>query len=154
MNLLSNLTRRRPRAARAFTLIELLLVMVILAVLAALVIPRFAGRGEEAREKAALTQIKGNFGTALDMYETDNGAYPTSGQGLEALRTQPSSAPQPKHWKGPYLKNEIPQDPWGNPYVFRSPGTQNPKGYDLLSLGPDGREGTDDDVTSWTKASK
>lgn len=139
------------RLRRAFTLIELLLVMVILAVLAALVIPRFAGRSEEAREKAALTQIKGNFGTALDMYETDNGSYPTTAQGLDALRQEPSAAPQPKHWKGPYMKNEIPSDPWGNAYVYRSPGTQNPKGYDLLSMGPDGREGTEDDVTSWTQ---
>jgi len=137
------------RFRRAFTLIELLLVMVILAVLAALVIPRFAGRSEEAREKAALTQIKSLFGTALDVYEADNGTYPSTAQGLDALRVQPSSAPEPKHWKGPYLKGDVPLDPWGNPYAYRSPGNMNATGYDLSSSGPDGREGTEDDITNW-----
>ncbi len=141
--------RSLRRSRRAFTLIELLLVMVILAVLAALVIPRFAGRSEEAREKAALTQISSLFGTALDMYEADNGHYPTTSQGLDALRVKPSGAPEPKGWKGPYLKSEVPNDPWGNPYVYRCPGTQNVDGYDLLSLGADGREGTEDDVKNW-----
>lgn len=144
------MTRKLLR--RAFTLIELLLVMVILAVLAALVVPRFAGRGEEARQNAALTQIKSLFGTALDTYEADNGTYPTTSQGLQALVTQPNSAPEPKHWKGPYLKGDVPNDPWGNAYIFRSPGTQNTSGYDLLSVGPDGREGTEDDITNWTKS--
>ncbi len=139
----------RPRRRRGFTLIELLLVMVILAVLAALVIPRFAGRSEEAREKAAQTQITSLFGTALDVYEADNGHYPSTAQGLSALRVKPSGAPEPKHWKGPYLKSDVPVDPWGNPYVYRAPGTQNPSGYDLLSVGPDGREGTEDDVKNW-----
>ncbi|HBP17372.1 MAG TPA: type II secretion system protein GspG, partial [Planctomycetes bacterium] len=85
--------------SRAFTLIELLLVMVILAVLAALVVPRFAGRSEDARKKAALTQIKSLFSTALDTYEADNGTYPTTAQGLQALSATPSAAPQPKNWK-------------------------------------------------------
>jgi len=137
------------RRRRAFTLIELLLVMVILAVLAALVIPRFAGRSEEARVKAAQTQILSLFGTALDVYEADNGHYPTTAQGLAALRIKPSGAPEPKSWSGPYLKADVPNDPWGAPYVYRAPGTHNPKGYDLASIGPDGREGTEDDVRNW-----
>lgn len=138
------------RHKRTFTLIELLLVMVILAVLAALVVPRFAGRGEEARKNAALTQIKSLFSTALDTYEADNGAYPSTAQGLGALSAQPTQAPEPKNWKGPYLKGDVPKDPWGQEYVYRSPGTQNANGYDLLSMGADGREGTEDDITNWT----
>jgi general secretion pathway protein G len=137
--------------ARGFTLIELLLVMVILAVLAALVVPKFAGRGEDARKNAALTQIKSLFSTALDTYEADNGAYPTSAQGLQALVTQPGQGTDTKGWKGPYIKGDVPKDPWGNEYIYRCPGTQNSTGYDLLSTGKDGREGTEDDITNWTQ---
>ncbi|MEZ6187024.1 MAG: type II secretion system major pseudopilin GspG [Planctomycetota bacterium] len=134
---------------RGFTLIELLLVMVIIAVLAALVIPSFVGRGEQAKKGAAETQIKSLFGTALDTYEVDNGSYPTTNQGLEALRAKPSAAPEPKQWSGPYLKSDVPDDPWGNPYNYRSPGQHNAQTYDLSSMGPDGREGTEDDITNW-----
>jgi len=137
------------RRRRGFTLIELLLVMVILAVLAALVIPKFAGRGEDARKSAAQTQISSLFGTALDVYEADNGAYPVTAQGLQALRSKPSTAPEPKRWKGPYLKGDVPLDPWGNAYVYRAPGQNNADGYDLFSIGPDGREGTEDDIVNW-----
>ena len=138
------------RAARAFTLIELLLVMVILAVLAALVVPRFAGRSEDAKKKAALTQVKSLFGTALDTYEADNGSYPTTAQGLAALSAPPTTAPQPKNWQGPYVKGEIPMDPWGKAYVYRAPGAKNTTSYDLSSAGPDGTEGTEDDITNWS----
>lgn len=137
------------RSWRGFTLIELLLVMVIIAVLAALVIPSFVGRSEEARKGAAETQIKSLFGTALDTYEVDNGSYPTTNQGLEALRTKPTAAPEPKKWSGPYLKSEVPLDPWGNEYTYRAPGQNNPSSYDLSSMGPDGRDGTEDDITNW-----
>lgn len=133
---------------RAFTLIELLLVMVIIAVLAAIVVPRFAGRSEDAQKTAADSQIKSHFGVALDTYELDNGAYPTTAQGLEALRSKPTS-PEPKNWKGPYLKSDIPHDPWGNPYLYKSPGAHNADSYDLSSNGPDGSEGTEDDITNW-----
>lgn len=137
--------RRRSRRA-AFTLIELLLVMVIIAVLAALVLPKFAGRSESARREAATTQIHSLFGTALSTYEIDNGAYPSTAQGLAALRAKPSGAPEAKNWKTPYLERDVPNDPWGNAYVYRCPGTKNKDGYDLLSCGPDGREGTEDDI--------
>ena len=143
-----NLTRRRRRAG--FTLIELLLVMIILAVLAALVLPRFTGRAEDANKGAAETQIKSLFGVALDMYEADNGRFPTTAQGLQALRTIPTAAPQPKNWKG-YLKSDVPNDPWGNPYIYRSPGQVNTDSYDLISAGPDGREGSEDDITNFAK---
>lgn len=139
---------RRRSLRRGFTLIELLLVMVILAVLAALVLPKFTGRTEDANKTAAQTQISSLFSVALDLYEADNGRYPTTAQGLAALRTLPTAAPEPKKWKGPYLKSDIPDDPWGNAYIYRSPGQKNPDGYDIVSPGPDGREGTEDDISN------
>ncbi len=142
---------RINRRRRGFTLIELLLVMVILAVLAALVLPKFTGRAEDANRSAAETQINSLFSVALDMYEADNGKFPTTAQGLQALRTAPTAAPQPKNWKG-YLKSNVPNDPWGNPYIYRSPGEKNPSGYDLLSIGLDEREGTEDDITNYAKS--
>lgn len=137
-------TTRRERR-RGFTLIELLLVLVILGVLAAIVVPKFAGRTEQARLTAAQTQIA-TFGTALDAFEVDNGYYPKGRNGLLDLFTQPRDT---TNWKGPYLKNDVPMDPWGKEYIYECPGKQNPNGYDLYSLGPDGREGTEDDITSW-----
>lgn len=141
---------RARRRAAGFTLIELLLVMVIIAVLAALVLPRFVGRGEDARVQAANTQVNSLFSVALASYEVDNGAFPSTAQGLEALSVKPTSAPEPKAWKGPYLAKTVPNDPWGKPYVYRNPGTRNVDGYDLLSVGPDGNEGTEDDIGNWT----
>jgi general secretion pathway protein G len=131
------------RRTRAFSLIELLLVLVILAVLAVVVVPRVVGRSKEAKNTAALTAIKSNLGTALDMFAADNDRYPSSEEGLQALITPP---PGLQDWKGPYLKDQqtVPTDPWGNPYIYRYPGSNNPGGYDLYSLGPDGREGGDD----------
>ena len=135
-------------AARGFTLIELLLVLVILGVLAAIVVPKFSGRTEQARQTAAQTQIA-TFGTALDAFEVDNGYYPKGKEGLQDLIVQPRDA---QNWRGPYLKgNEIPLDPWGQAYVYECPGKMNPNSYDLMSLGPDGREGGDDDITNWTQ---
>lgn len=137
---------RSRAAAGAFTLIELLLVLVILGVLAAIVVPKFSGRTEQAKITAAKTQIA-TFGTALDAFEIDNGYYPKGKDGLEELMTQPRDT---ENWKGPYLKGtEVPLDPWGTPYVYECPGKQNPSGYDLMSFGPDRREGGDDDITNW-----
>lgn len=133
------------RRQGGFTLIELLLVLVILGVLAAIVVPKFSGRTEQAKLTAAKTQIA-TFGTALDAYEVDVGAYPKGRAGLEDLVQQPRDA---QNWRGPYLKGEIPLDPWGNAYVYECPGKQNASGYDLYSMGPDGREGSEDDVTNW-----
>jgi len=131
---------------QGFTLVELLLVLVILAVLAAIVIPKMAGRSEQARETAATTQIAA-FKTALDTFEIDNGYYPSGEKGLDELVDEPSNA---KNWRGPYLDN-IPVDPWGNEYIYEYQGKNNQKGYDIMSVGPDGRANTDDDIVSWKK---
>lgn len=129
-----------------FTLIELLLVMVILVVLAAVVVPKFAGRSEQARVTAAKTDIS-NIETALDAFEIDTGRYPTNEEGLIALVDEPANV---KNWKGPYLKKAIQNDPWGNPYQYASPGTHSKSGYDLYSYGPSGQEGANDAIDNWT----
>jgi len=136
------------RNRKAFTLIELMLVVMIIATLAALVIPKFTGRAEQAKVTAARSDIVANIPTALDLYELDNGFYPTTEQGLAALRTQPTSAPVPPKWTGPYLKRKS-IDPWGNPYLYESPGKHNPDAYDLYSYGKDGVEGGKDDIGNW-----
>ncbi|MFC1755482.1 type II secretion system major pseudopilin GspG [Thermoproteota archaeon] len=133
---------------RAFTLIELMLVVIIIGVLAALVVPRLAGRSEQARQAAAQADIEANIATALDLYELDNGQYPTAEQGLAALISKPSSIPVPLNWNGPYLKKE-PKDPWTRPYVYKCPGEHNTGDYDLSSWGKDGIEGGGDDVFNW-----
>jgi general secretion pathway protein G len=130
---------------RGFTLIELLLVLVILGVLAVVVVPRFTGRSEQARVTAARTDIA-NLEVALDTFEVDNGRYPSSEEGLGALVQQPSGL---ENWSGPYIRRGIPNDPWGNPYIYRYPGQQNRNSYDLYSMGPDGQEGGADDITNW-----
>ncbi len=135
----------RNRRTSAFTLIELLLVLVILGILAAIVVPKFANRGEQARQTAAKTQIAA-FSTALSAFEVDNGQYPRGKDGLQALVDQPNDA---QNWRGPYLEKGIPLDPWNRPYIYECPGKHNPSGYDIFSMGFDGREGTEDDVTNW-----
>ncbi|MBL9136287.1 MAG: type II secretion system major pseudopilin GspG [Verrucomicrobiales bacterium] len=142
--------RRASTAAAGFTLIELLLVLAILGILAAIVVPKFSGRTEQARVTAAQSQIA-TFGTALDAYEVDMGSYPLGKDGLQALVQEPRDS---KNWKGPYLKGEIPVDPWNQPYLYECPGRRNNKSYDLSSIGPDGRDGTDDDIANWQTASK
>ncbi len=139
----------RPVRA-AFTLIELLLVLVILGILAAIVVPKFSGRTEQARMTAAQSQVS-TFGTALDSFEVDVGYYPKGRNGLNDLVVQPRDA---QSWRGPYMKNEIPKDPWGNDYVYECPGKNNPSSYDLISMGPDGRAGSEDDVTNFKSATR
>ena len=123
----------------------MLLVLVILAVLAAIVIPKFTGRSEEARVTAAKSQIA-SLELALNSYEVDNGVYPQGTAGLNALVEQPNNM---QSWKGPYLTKGIPLDPWGNAYIYSYPGRVNPKHFDLQSMGRDGQAGTDDDVTNF-----
>ena len=142
---LKNTNRSHRGASRAFTLIELLLVLVILGILAAIVVPKFSGRTEQARQTAAQSQIS-TFGTALDAFEVDNGYYPKGKNGLLDLVQMPRDS---QNWKGPYLKGSIPLDPWGHPYIYECPGKQNPTSYDIMSMGPDGRIGTEDDITNW-----
>jgi general secretion pathway protein G len=134
----------RRKRQEAFTLIELLLVLVILATLAAIVVPKFASRGEEARKTAAKAQIS-NFETALDAFEVDNGYYPKGKEGLNDLVVQPRDA---LSWKGPYLKS-IPPDPWNDPYIYECPGRHNETTYDISSIGPNKRAGDEDDITNW-----
>ena len=141
---------RRSRSERklGFTLLELVVVIIVLGLLAAIVAPQILGRVSDARTTSAETQVA-LFGTALDNYRLDNGAYPTTEQGLAALREKPTRAPIPTNWRGPYLRKDVPLDPWGKAYIYRSPGERNVSGYDLSSLGRDGRpggEGEDKDV--------
>lgn len=132
---------------RGFTLLELMLVVIIISVLVAMVAPRLVGRSQEARIAAAKTQIEAHFAVALGLYELDNGMFPTSEQGLAALKIKPTTSPTPPKWKGPYI-NKIPKDPWGNPYLYVCPGVHNIQDYDLSSYGPDGVESSDD-ITNW-----
>lgn len=134
----------------AFTLIEIMLVVIIIGILAAMVIPNMAGRGEQARVSAARADIDANLSTALDLYELDNGQYPTTDQGLLALLEKPSSSPAPANWHGPYLKKKrIPLDPWGREYKYIAPGVHNTEEFDLSSYGPDGVE-SQGDIVNWS----
>ncbi|MFH1742606.1 MAG: type II secretion system major pseudopilin GspG [bacterium] len=139
-----NTVQRRPENEAGFTLVEMLLVLVILGTLAAIVLPKFAGRTEQARITAAETQIS-TFKTVLDAFEVDNGFYPKGSDGLYDLVEEPNNA---TNWRGPYIEN-VPNDPWDNPYVYEYPGKHNDRGYDLMSMGPDGRTGGGDDITNW-----
>ena len=139
---------KRMKSNQGFTLIELLVVMVIIGLLAALVGPRFIRQEEKAKVKAAKAQIE-LLSTALDTFRLDVGRYPTSQEGLEALRTQPGGI---ERWDGPYLKKEVPTDPWGKPYIYKSPGDHGP--FDIVSYGADGAAGGDGDnhdIASWEK---
>lgn len=140
--------RTYPRA-RGFTLMELLLVLVIVGMLAAMVGPALYQRIRPAKVAAARAQIE-NFSTALDGFFVDVGRYPSTEEGLKALRQVPDGT---SNWLGPYLKKEVGNDPWGHAYVYRSPGRSG--GYEIVSHGGDGREGgegDDADVTSWESA--
>ena len=134
-----------------FTLVEILVVIIVIAMLATLVAPSVFQHVDSAKSSTAKAQIE-MLSAALDAYRLDNDRYPTTEQGLAALHQAPAAAPAPRRWRGPYLRRELPMDPWGQPYVFRSPGTVNPHGFDLLTLGRDGKdggEGEDADVLSW-----
>ena len=135
-------TIQKQNRNRAFTLVELMLVVTIIGILAALVIPRIIGRGEQSRIIATNADVMGGISTALNLYEVDNGVFPKS---LQDLIQQPDDV---RNWHGPYL-GKLPVDPWGHPYIYCYPGKHNQNYFDLLSAGPDGREGTDDDVGNW-----
>lgn len=136
------------RTERGFTLIELLVVIAVISVLASLIGPMVFRNVGDAKIAAAQAQIE-LFGLALDQYRLDNDYYPSTGQGLQALWSQPTGDPAPRNWRGPYLRNAIPLDPWRHAYVYASPGTDHPDSYDLVSLGRDGQpggQGEDGDV--------
>ncbi|HKI99097.1 MAG TPA: type II secretion system major pseudopilin GspG [bacterium] len=137
---------RYRRHSAGFTMMELLIVLVIISLLAALVGPMLYKRIKPAKRAVARAQIE-HFMTALDTYFIETGGFPTTQQGLKALRVAPQGV---KGWNGPYLTKEVPEDPWGDPYVYRNPGRSG--GYEILSYGADGREGGSDDnqdITSW-----
>ena len=139
--------RRRRRAG--FTLIEVLLVLVILVILASIVVVNYANVQDSAYEDAARTQVHA-FEVPLGLYRLHLGTYPQGNEGLNALREAPSDLTNPEKWEGPYLEKNVPLDPWGNEYVYEVPGRYADEGKpDIYSMGPDGMEGTDDDIGNW-----
>ena len=139
----------KPRNARGFTFLEIMFVVVIIGVLMAIAIPRFAGRAQEARISATEATMNG-IRTALSQYEMHVGSFPSTTEGLEALMERPNSVDEDM-WEGPYIEgDEVPVDSWKQPFNYVSPGTKK-RDYDLWSNGPDRQEGTDDDITNWSK---
>ncbi len=142
--------RRRPRARRAgFTLMEVLLVLAILVILGSLAGGMYLRVQNRANMSAAQAQI-GLFKQPLNMFRLSTNQFPTTAQGLDALINCPPDLPNPNKWDGPYLdKPTVPLDPWEQPYQYASPGRVNPDTYDVWSLGPDGQDGTQDDIGNW-----
>lgn len=138
-----NTTKRTRERERAFTLVELLLVVTIIGILAGAVLVNLGGQSQRARETRARLDIA-NFSAALDRYEIELGTYPTTDQGLDALVDDPGVP----GWNGPYVGRRTFRDPWGRDYQYRYPGTRGIN-YDLYTLGADGQEGTDDDIGNW-----
>jgi general secretion pathway protein G len=131
------------RSERGFSLVELIVVLVILSLLAAVVgtnVYKKLGKGKEQIAKIQITELEG----ALQAFAFDIGRLPNSSEGLEALRQNPGNIDT---WQGPYIAKELPKDPWGRPYAYRSPGTNGD--FDIFSLGADGTEGNEDDICSW-----
>jgi general secretion pathway protein G len=144
------MTKRRidvkPSSKKGFTLVEILVVMVIIGLIASLVGPRLFPKLGKGKQSAAKAQIE-LLGQGLDQFRLDVGRYPTTQEGLNALMVNPGGIDQ---WEGPYLKKELPKDPWERPYIYQCPGTHGE--YDLFSYGRDGAlggEGEDKDVVSW-----
>jgi general secretion pathway protein G len=145
---LHNRRRRRVRRGEAgFTLVEILVVITIIGLIMALVGPRVLNYLAESKVKAARIQVE-SFASSLDLFYLDNGRYPTTSEGLVALAQRPGGADA---WNGPYLRSgAVPNDPWGHPYIYRSPGEHG--AYDIISYGSDGQEGgsgTAADIASW-----
>jgi general secretion pathway protein G len=142
-----NVKRRRAGSQAGITLIEMLVVVTIIALFAALVAPKMFNQADKAKVTAARAQIN-NFGTALGAYKLDTSLFPSTEQGLAALRNRPENMAQ---WQGPYLPQDIPLDPWRHPYVYKYPGEHGDE-PDLISYGADGQpggEGINADIVSW-----
>jgi general secretion pathway protein G len=140
----NKILRRSAARTTGFTLIELLVVIIILAILAAVVIPRVIGRTDDAKVAAATSNVS-TFDGEMEKYKLDTGHYPQGDQGMNALINNVENDPK---WNGPYIKGSMPNDPWGHPYLYRSPGEHSPD-YDIFSAGPDGQPGTGDDIGNW-----
>ena len=143
------MTPKVPKGQGGFTLIEILVVVVILGILASIIVPKIMKRPEEARRTKAKMDIKA-IETALNLYRLDNGVYPSTEQGLDALVTKPTTGFIPKNWKEDGYLDKVPKDPWENPFAYLSPGLH--KEFDLESYGADGvdgGEGKDADVENW-----
>jgi general secretion pathway protein G len=125
------------RSARAFTLIELMVVILILAILAALIMPRVIGRQDDAKRAKAASDIH-SLSNALQAFRLDTDRYPSTEEGLQALRSAPADV---NNWKGPYLQKSVPTDPWGNEYIYEFPGPGGEDSFLILSYGSDGAEG-------------
>ncbi|HUU94119.1 MAG TPA: type II secretion system major pseudopilin GspG [Phycisphaerae bacterium] len=145
--------RRTVRAMvrRAFTLLEVLMVIVILGLIATVVITSIGGTEERARRDLAQQQINGVLVPKIDLFRLHCGRYPDEDEGLKALLDQPDDEELEDKWAGPYVKPEQLQDPWGNDFAYQYPGEFNENGFDVSSPGPDGQEGNDDDIGNWQK---
>lgn len=140
--------RRCRQRRRGFTLIEVLLVLVILVILGSMVVFQVGRSQKKALVNQAKAQI-GAFELPLGQYHLDVLDYPSPSAGLEALRSQPADLANPAKWNGPYLNKQVPLDPWGRPYQYMAPGKMNLDGFDIWSFGPDGVDGTEDDIGNW-----
>jgi len=143
------MTKEKGKREEGFTLIELMVVLAILAILATAILPNIVGKRERAAQTKAQTDIA-MIESLLDQFYLDMGRYPTSEEGLRILYFAPEE--ETEKWKGPYPKKPIPNDPWGNPYIYECPGTHTSQPYEVASFGKDGEEGgegDDADIVSW-----
>ena len=140
--------RNRRSRRHGFTLMEVLLVLAILVILASLVAMTFTNVLSDSDRKAARAQI-GLLEPAINVYRLHMKEFPSTTQGLAALRVAPGDARYANRWNGPYLEKDVPPDPWDQPYQYQYPGKRNPTSFDLWSLGPDGQDSTDDDIGNW-----
>jgi len=143
--------RRRRALRRGLTLVEMIVVLVIIALVAVMIVPNVIGRPDQARVTVAKTDLR-TIAAALRMYRLDNGGYPTTEQGLIALVERPTAAPAPTNWNAEGYLPEAPRDPWGQDYIYRSPGANG--AFDLMTYGRDGEaggEGVDADLTDRTR---
>lgn len=138
--------KNNNKKQRGFTLLEIMVVIVILGVLASMIVPNLMGNKDRADRQKVVSDVVA-LENALDMYRLDNSRYPTTEQGLEALQTKPSDEPEPRNYPEDGYIKRLPEDPWGNAYILISPGERGR--LDVFSVGPDGEEGTDDDIGNW-----
>ncbi len=143
---------KRNSRKRAFTLLEVLMVVVIIGVLAVVVISQLGGVGDRARQDLAQTAVSSTLPQKIELFKMHTGRYPTGEEGLAVLIEAPSDEEVAEKWSGPYLDKKQIKDPWGREYQYNYPGEYNERTFDLSSSGPDGVEGNEDDITNWEKA--